>query len=489
MIELGTESSSRELSLSPFIPNQPLVDDFSEGYYLNVEVDDIQNEYVEARYGPFDNQARGYSTPETYSPRPKSRIDELAKHYQEIENLKRAISEKEKAKQKAEAKPDLIKAADKEIKALISETAETIQHLKEIEQGSLQEQVQVDLVQDDMIKKPLPEETVQEKSVQQEPVQSEPVQREPNHVVYVIDSGSDMDISSDESPPEEDVMTTIANEILDSKPTTDSENVSFKNEMEDNSSRLSKLSFFTANDDFSEDDKLMNELEFEQHIVKTQINDLKKQLRAVDDNDKEINIKLSYLQVRMSMAKNKTASKSNKRPNNFNNNSTPPYKRPQLDLNRSNYSYYQQQQYRQPIASHYQPYHQSYITPPPSSPAYLQHPPPPPSDLPPPLSPPPPPPPVDVKKNRNFRNKSKGAGDNLRVALKTMEHLIATSIFAFKNEYPALKDRHLPRPRRLVTIDDYTMTMNMVFLNKVSFTRLHNMNPFIKSFLIGPRNP
>lgn len=441
MAKSGTDSD-RELSLSPFIPNQPLVDDFNGPYFLNLDVDDLKNELIEKYYFSVPKPERGIAI--------STKADELEK---KIADLHKAIKEREMAKKKR-GEPE-IKEAEEKIEALLAESEKTIQHIKDIEQ---QEQVNEGFLLEDLNQ----DNSVFNKENEEPSIQAQKV------VVIENDSGSDMDISDDESTaPEDDIMRDIASDILASKTNTESEPASIQDKMDEDKSQASgstKISYQTAKEELSDDDKLLNDLEFEQLSIQRAMNELTNKLNSIEDSDRDIQLKLSYLQVKMSMVKKKKEKSltpsprpgKTKRQGNF------VHKRPQIDTGRINGPYYQRRQhYPQPIVNHYQSYYQPYLTPLPSSQAYthqLPPPPPPPSDLPPPLSPPPPPPPLI----ETFKS-----AVTLRAALKTVEKRISIDVFNSQNNYPVVRDRPLPRPRRLVTIDDYTMTMNMIFLNKV----------------------
>ncbi|KAI7905947.1 uncharacterized protein BX663DRAFT_498220 [Cokeromyces recurvatus] len=125
-------------------------------------------------------------------------------------------------------------------------------------------------------------------------------------------------------------------------------------------------------------------------------------------------------------------------------------------------------------------------------------PPPPPSYLPPPLSPPPPPPPLPSKLTKPYRpaspllhsnpresafnNKNEKlkysmepqtssmqlskCNESLRSVLDEILKLISIRIFSYDQEYPSIRDRPSSRPCRIITVDDYTTTMQLALLNR-----------------------
>lgn len=59
--------------------------------------------------------------------------------------------------------------------------------------------------------------------------------------------------------------------------------------------------------------------------------------------------------------------------------------------------------------------------------------------------------------------------DKIESTLKEMEQFIAVRIFSDLSSHPIIEGRPLPRPLRLITVDTYTMSMQMEVLDVVSF--------------------
>ncbi|KAI8090315.1 uncharacterized protein B0P05DRAFT_530287 [Gilbertella persicaria] len=443
MAEVDNDHISSEEDV--FQPELPLVEDCNREYVYQLNEDDVTNDTIEKMYGPFDSWQldSGPSTPT----RPFKKLTKSVhdQKLEEIEKLKRDIREKEaQHKQALERR----QALEKEL---------ALDRLKDLEEAEKQQEAD---------------------------------KQQANEMVSDLEVVNLLE-DNDTSSVQDTKLNSIQELSINSEDNTDAE------------------SFASAEDYLPEDDQM--------ETLDQEIKRLEDQLQQVRDEQKQIQVKVLAMKVRLSIENNrkelvkpnkkseepapelgtkrspssKSSNKKKKRAiedtmSSYNSFSTPlPNFGYQLPL------YFNQAQSRQPFYPHPNtfmfpsPYHHP-----------IQHmasslpPPPPPSDLPPPSSPPPPPPPplpapsshIITPRSISTPNTPYAAiahCDSHRVkayestlsTLREFEQLISMRIFHSNQENfpPVSLYRPPPRPRRLITVDNYTMTINMFFLNQVSF--------------------
>jgi hypothetical protein len=281
-----------------------------------------------------------------------------------------------------------------------------------------------------------------------------------------------MELGSDE----EDIMeTNVETETENSG--MDSAMDSSTNDMED-----------TTGDEFSEVEVEDKEFLEQEKMFEKEENELRKQLNALEKSNHSLRVQLLEMKVRISrkgINKKPAASTpiispqiGSKRKAYVENESNIPRKLekriPYQQADTYNYGASFYHQFPTPTALQ-----QPYFPPPPT---FLPPPPPPPPSSARPTTPPPPPPPVQPKQvyKQNSLPKPRqhvtqevpdvqSIKDSLEVQriLNNVSDLVSLRIFDDKKLRPLEERKPLPRPSRLVTIDQYTMPMQMILIDEV----------------------
>jgi hypothetical protein len=276
----------------------------------------------------------------------------------------------------------------------------------------------------------------------------------------------------------------------------------------------SQSSYATADEVPTEGDNLL-ELQEKVKAVEEELSGKHLAISKIKETNKELEVKLLKLQVQLSIKRNR---KENvKRPAPVESQPTPiatpshlyvPPHRTSVQMDENSNNGYHSKKYNKRkkranknannhidtlhFGYNYNPYyftHQMPLGPPPPPP------PPPPSAPPPSIPPPPPPPPPPPSSSTGYgapaptRSYSRvinarGAinqlakdvdaiapladGQAISTFLKDIQLFITLRVNDDKNQPPIIIDRPLPRPCRLVTIDGYTMPMDMIVVDQVS---------------------
>ncbi|KAI8380671.1 hypothetical protein EDC96DRAFT_561252 [Choanephora cucurbitarum] len=465
----GADKDSIDGEDDIFQPKLPLVEEYKRDYVYHLSEDEIVNDTIERMYGPFDSWYldNGASTPTRKIKMPAKSVHD--KKLEEIEKLKRDIREKEAQQRQAQEKR---MALEKEI---------ALDREKELQEARQQEEEEQERQQKEL--KAHIEERIQH-AANEEVVADVEVSKGNNAHVAQNKEGGDA----------------VSTKILE----INTDNTSDKD------------SYTTANDDSIHTEDIFIEKDEEEKSLDREIAELNDRLQEVREEENQIQVKLLAMKVRISIEKNRKE------------NNTPKDPKPELGTKRikqqksparsskkkrhneeaqnlgtpppqplPNFGYQLPVYFNtmQPRPQYYLPntpmMNQPYLPHPMSQSVPLSSPPPPPppTDLPPPIPPPPPPPPPQTSQQAppvrlRQSHKAKPAtpyadmthNDTHRVReyeatlamFREIEQLISVRIFNSNQESNSSTSllRIPPRPRRLITSEEYTVPINMFFLNK-----------------------
>jgi hypothetical protein len=497
-IESDDSNSIDGYSRPPFTLNRPLVEEEYKQYVFLLSDDDVTDPEIETMYGPF-NDTTEVSSPSprpimqvsSASPRPtiqarQSHINKL----RELESLKRAIQERIAQRMGATSTEVSRQLTD-------SPTPETSSSVVEIQTPN-GESNKTNAVNS----------TLEEKVVIQNSQAAIAAQENALNIQSMDDSAVSLSKTKFSKPVPSSSIITI-----------DSDSDTEEDDSNNTSTFKSNVPSITE-DALIEDDPSVKADKEKIKSIDLEVKELEDQAAKAEADLKEQRLKLLGIKVKLSISKNRKETEKktpNQQPAIPNHepgtkrksytNYVPPAKRrreayvhappPQPFQHQIPPSFYQQMNpippplpvlphFGSPMPNYYHPLPHMDITPSPFYPLPPPPPPPPPpTELPPPPSPPPPPPPEivpppseSIPRNRretpyaglNDSNATRAEDfETLSSVIRDIEQLVTVRIFDNNNQKDAdpIEDRSLPRPFRLLTLNGYTMPMNVLSLDEV----------------------
>ncbi|KAI8989546.1 hypothetical protein BDB01DRAFT_547137 [Pilobolus umbonatus] len=517
----STLYQQRTIRPEPPIVYDSLVPDQYKPYYLTVE--NASNPLIEQKYGPFSFpdfvriKHPNRPKPKTIVPKkivPKSGVPknsvpsgiELIDKNLEIRKLKSYIDEMERQKLR-NAKRRLY--PERPSSAPITSTATATKSLSALSLSDEKNKVSTDITGT--------KDTGKEDLSMYSRVSSDDISL-PAPSTLLSPQSSDIDQNSDmsiETPPYDSPLNDDSSPLINLDMDLESMDPI---ELEDDNS--SQCSFYSAKEDFYSSD---HDSEKRVGLVESDLLKVQEERARIASEKKAAQVKFLEMKVRMSIEQNRRSSSKpisdkigSKRPHESEVHSMD-YKRqninktPMMDYT-MNYMSNMPTYYPIPIPQ----YSNHFIPPPPN---YLPpQQPPPPNYLPPQQPPPPPMPypqytqttlisdftPIDApipttsknppawmssqeKKSPRHKSQKKKTGDiepikeaiQLSAFLRDTESFITLRVSDDHNTYQPMDNRPLPKPSRLVTIDDYTMSMDMLFIDQNTATTPTTQDKFI----------
>lgn len=484
-----------------YVPDEPF-----KSYIFNLDPKEFRNETIEQLYGPFEYAKKQlpyvpYTSNNYVSPRspsitaaannaapahPVVRKESIALQLRQkqIDELKRHIAEKESKMTAA--------------KNILTKKIE-IESDRDMEKHKLREKIMKkrgipEPLTARQLLRALPEVGTSSKSIARAVAAVEAAVKSPTvstrstrstvpaaPIIIIDDSDVDMELGSDEDDiVESNTGNETENSEMDISTGTNSPINNSSNEMY--SSAVDELSEIDDSE-FAEQERLFDEEERE----------LKEQLEILEKSNKALRVQLLEMKVRMSLQGSKNELKSK---------ASTPKATPKIGTKRKAHMSQEPNTSRKtenrnklhtipaPVNNFTYPFYQQLPTPSalqqpynPSPPTFLPSaPPPPPPATARPTTPPPPPPPVQptTKYSRESLPRPRkhitqevpdveSIRDSIGVqnVLKGVADLVSLRIFDDRKNRPTEFVRFLPRPSRLITIDQYTMPMQMILLNEV----------------------
>ncbi|KAI8362625.1 hypothetical protein BD560DRAFT_491562 [Blakeslea trispora] len=496
-----------------FQPTLPLVEEYIRDYVYHLSEDDVVNDTIERMYGPFDSWHfdNGSSVLARKKIIPAKSVHD--KKLEEIEKLKRDIREKEEQQRQAQEK------------RLALERESALDKKRVLQEVRQQEQEEQEKQQKDL--KAQSEEEVQN-TIDPSVMNNGSIARNRSKNSYSnnikITKNSETRPTSDPFEFPEDKLTInpellkLPNKTEDDR-ALDSDSYLTAEEDNDEAGEQRKEVKKEPKEEQKEDQR--EEQDDEEKLLDQEIAELHNELQKLNEVENQIQVKLLAMKVRMSIEKNR---KETAKKNNISKEPTPELRSKRTKQQKTSTRaskkkrYVEETQnfgtlpsqplpnfgYQLPVYFNPMPLRPQYYLPNTlmMNQPYLQHPaqqpvpppppPPPPTDLPPPIPPPPPPPPqvsqqtpsarlrqshkptpatpyADIAHNDSHRVK---AYEATLGSFREIEQLVSMRIFHSNQElYPSTNPiRMPPKPRRLITVEGYTVPINMFFLDKKSET-------------------